>query len=81
MHADSILGNPGNHMPLLRPKESTLDSALLCEEVLDPIAQKLESNPKITRKPFPMIPRDSAQVHMARVTQDKLDVSRVKRMQ
>jgi hypothetical protein len=48
--------------------------------VLDPVAQKLQPNPKQTRKPFTLIQMDNARVHTTTVTQEKLDVSRFKRI-
>jgi hypothetical protein len=56
-------------------KDSTLDSTFFCEEILDPIAQKLQPNPKKTRKPLILIDMDNAAVHTVKVTQEKRDVS------
>jgi hypothetical protein len=48
--------------------------------VLAPLIQKLQPNSNKTRKLFALIHMDNARVHTARVTQDKLDVSRFKRI-
>jgi hypothetical protein len=61
------------------PKDSALDSPFFCEEVLSPLAQKMQSNSKETRKPLTLIYMDNIMVHTARATQEKLDVSRFKR--
>jgi hypothetical protein len=61
------------------PEDSTLDSSFLCEEVLSPIAEKLQVSLSKTRKPFTLIHMDNARVHIAHVTQQKLEVSRFER--
>jgi hypothetical protein len=60
------------------PKDSTLNSSFFCEEVLSTLAQKMQPNFKKTRKPLTLIHMDNARVHMARATQEKLDVFRFK---
>jgi hypothetical protein len=45
--------------------------------VRNPIAPKLEPNPKKTHKSLALIHMDNARVHTARVTQGKPDVSRL----
>jgi hypothetical protein len=57
------------------PKDNTLDSPFFCEEVLSPLAQKMQPNSKQTRKPLTLIHMDNTRVHTARTTQEKLDVS------
>jgi hypothetical protein len=58
-------------------KDSTLDSLFFCQEVLSPLAQKIQPNSKTTGKSLTLIHMDNARVHTA--TQEKLDVSRSKR--
>jgi hypothetical protein len=60
-------------------KDSTSDSPFFCEKVLSPLAQKMQPNFKITRKPLTLIHLDNVRVHTARATQEKLDVSPFKR--
>jgi histone-lysine N-methyltransferase SETMAR len=61
------------------PEDSTSDSSFSCEEVPGPIAEKLHANSSKTRKPFTSIHMDNARVHTAHVTQQKLEVSGLKR--
>jgi hypothetical protein len=63
------------------PKESTLDSPFFCKKVLSPLAQRRQPNSEKTRKPLALIHMNNARVHTARVTQEKLDVSRFRRRQ
>jgi transposase len=60
------------------PKDSTLNSSFFCEEVLSPLAQKMQPNPK-KHKLLTLVHMDNARVHTASPTQEKLDVSRFKR--
>jgi transposase len=60
-------------------KNSTLDSPFFCEEVIRPLAQKMQSNSKKTCKPLILIHMDNARVHVARATHRKWDISRFKR--
>jgi hypothetical protein len=46
--------------------------------VFGPFAQKMQPNSTKTRKPLTLIHIDNARVHMARVIQEKLDISRFK---
>jgi hypothetical protein len=62
------------------PEDHTLDSPFFCEEVLSPLAQKMQPNSIKPRKPLTWMHIDNARVHMARATQEKLGVSRFKRM-
>jgi hypothetical protein len=73
-----FLGIQGITYDCWLPEDSILDSIFFCEGVFDPAAQKFQPNPMKNRNPFPLIHMD-ARVHTARVTQDKLDVSRLKR--
>jgi hypothetical protein len=61
------------------PEDNTLDSPFSCEELMSPLAQKMQPNSKNTRKPLTLIHTDHARVHTARATQEKLDVFRFKR--
>jgi hypothetical protein len=61
------------------PKDSTLNSPFFCEELLSPVAQKMQPNSKKTRKSLTLIQMDNARVRKARAIQEKLDVSRFKR--
>jgi hypothetical protein len=61
------------------PKDNILDSPFFCEEVLSPLAEKMQPNSNKTRKLLTLIHMDNAGVHTARATQEKLDVSRFKR--
>jgi hypothetical protein len=79
-HTDHFLGNSRDRTLLLAPKDSTLDSPFFCEEVLSPLVQQMQPNSKKTRKPLTLIRIDHARVHMARATQEKLEVSPFKRM-
>jgi hypothetical protein len=75
-HADHFLRN-SRYCRL--SKDSTLDSWFLCEDLLRPLAQKMQPNSKKTYKPLAFIHLDNARVHMARATQKRFDVSRFKR--
>jgi hypothetical protein len=61
------------------PKDNTLDSPFLYEEVLRPLARS-ENAAKFQNihKPLTLIHMDNSKVHTARATQEKLDVSRFK---
>jgi hypothetical protein len=61
------------------PKDCALDSPFFCEEVLSPLAQKMQTNSRKNRKLLTLIHMDNAKVHTARTTQEKLNVSRLKR--
>jgi hypothetical protein len=49
------------------PNDSTLDSSFFCEEVLSPLAQKMQQNSHKTHKPSTLIHMDNARVHMATI--------------
>jgi hypothetical protein len=61
------------------PKDNILNSLFFCEEVLSPVAHKMQPDSKKARKRLALIRMDNARVHTARATQEKLDVSRFKR--
>jgi hypothetical protein len=63
------------------PKNRRLDSPFCCEEVLSPLAQKMQPNYKNTRRSLTLIHTNNARVHTARATQERLDVSRFNRTQ
>jgi hypothetical protein len=65
------------------PKDSTLESSFLYEDVLNVLSTRSENAAKFqkTRKPLTLTHMDNARVHAARATQEKLNVSRFKRMQ
>jgi hypothetical protein len=60
-------------------KDNTLDSPFFYEKVLRPLTQKMQPNSKKSHKPLALICIDNARVHTTRVTQEKVDVSRLKR--
>jgi hypothetical protein len=62
------------------PKDNTLDSPFFREEVLSPLAQKMQPNSEKIGKPLTLIHMDNSRVHTAKETQEKSNVSRFKRM-
>jgi hypothetical protein len=75
----SFLGAHGIAHYCWPSNDNTLDSPFFCEEVLSPLAQKMQPSSKKSRKPLTLIHMDNARVHTAGATQEKLDVSQFKR--
>jgi hypothetical protein len=60
------------------PKDSTSDSPFFCEEVLSPLARKIQPNSNKTRKPMTLTHINNARISRPSATQEKLNASRFK---